>query len=65
MIRRCTICKNNPYFTFAHISSHAHKHNINKLPMNPPYWKMRDEDIYDFLHSNKKNQVAPLKLKHY
>ena len=49
---RCTICYTRPLLTFAHISSFAHRHNVQSLP--PEFWLMTDDEIHSHLHANKK-----------
>lgn len=48
---RCNICLGHPTLSFAHICSHSHRHNIDKLPFD--FWKMTDKEIYDCLHNNE------------
>ena len=56
MPRTCTICYGHPELNYTHISSHIHKTNIQKLPTF--FYKMTDEDVFNYIHNFSKRKVS-------
>jgi hypothetical protein len=59
----CTLCYGKQELTFAHISSMAHRHWVNRLPAF--FWLMTDKEIYQYIrtHDADDKQIRSKKKK--